>query len=99
MTDPLAVVTGTSSGLGRAVAEGLMALGWQVLGTVRGKRADLAFETITCDVTNDEDVLHLGRYVFERWRRLDAPVNNAAISLTGPIEELDAIDLRLDQSS
>lgn len=94
MTDRVAVVTGTSSGLGRAVAERLVASGWQVLGTVRGEE-DLAFETFTCDVTNDEDVLRLGRYVFDRWGRLDALVNNAGISLTGPIEELDPTEVRL----
>jgi NAD(P)-dependent dehydrogenase (short-subunit alcohol dehydrogenase family) len=91
---PVALVTGTSSGLGRAVAERLTELGWEVLGTLRGDDTDRPFETIHCDVTDDEAVARLGQYVLERWGRLDALVNNAGISLTGPIEELDPKEVR-----
>ena len=97
MTDSLtrtAVVTGTSSGLGRAVAERLAGLGWDVLGTVRGDGAGLPFDTVRCDVTDDEAVTRLGREVLERWGRLDAVVNNAGTALTGPVEELDPAELR-----
>ncbi len=90
-----ALVTGTSSGLGRDVAERLSASGWDVLGTVRGDGAELPFETVRCDVTDDDAVAHLGQHVLERWGRLDALVNNAGIGVTGPIEELEPAELRL----
>jgi NAD(P)-dependent dehydrogenase (short-subunit alcohol dehydrogenase family) len=93
-TTSVALVTGTSSGLGRAVAERLVELGWEVIGTVRGNGTELAFETVHCDVTDDDAVARLGQYVFERWGRLDALVNNAGISLTGPMEELDPKEVR-----
>jgi len=88
------VVTGTSSGLGRGVAERLVALGWDVLGTVRGDVAGLPFDTVRCDVTDDDAVTRLGHEVLERWVRLDALVNNAGLALTGPIEELEPAELR-----
>jgi len=97
MTQPTrrtAIVTGTSSGLGRGVAERLELLGWDVLGTVRGDGTGLPFETVRCDVTDDDAVGRLGRQVLERWGRLDALVNNAGVSLTGPVEELAPAELR-----
>ncbi len=89
-----AIVTGTSSGLGRGVAERLASLGWDVLGTVRGDGTGLPFETVHCDVTDDDAVSSLGQQVLERWGRLDALVNNAGVSLTGPVEELVPEELR-----
>jgi len=89
-----AIVTGTSSGLGRGVAERLASLGWDVLGTVRDDGAGLPFETVRCDVTDDDAVARLGQLVLERWGRLDALVNNAGVSLTGPVEELAPEELR-----
>ena len=97
MSDPVvrtALVTGTSSGLGRSVATRLAALGWDVLGTVRGPEGDLPFDTVRLDVTDDSAVERLGEQVLERWGRLDALVNNAGLAMTGPIEEVTPDELR-----
>lgn len=91
---PTALVTGTSSGLGRGTAEALTAAGWEVLGTVRQDMADLPFETVRCDVTDDDSVEALGHEVMRRWGRLDALVNNAGAALAGPVEELTPDELR-----
>ena len=76
---PRVLVTGTSSGLGRGVAERLLDLGWQVIGTVRdtSAAADLPFETVALDVTDEQAVTSLGHEVMSRWGQLDALVNNA----------------------
>jgi NAD(P)-dependent dehydrogenase (short-subunit alcohol dehydrogenase family) len=95
MTSPrTAIVTGTSSGLGKGVAERLVAIGWDVLGTVRGDGSQLPFETVRCDVTDDAAVSDLGRLALEKWGRLDALVNNAGVALTGPVEEVSSDELR-----
>jgi NAD(P)-dependent dehydrogenase (short-subunit alcohol dehydrogenase family) len=93
-TTRTAIVTGTSSGLGRGVAERLVGLGWDVVGTLRGDVAGLGFDTVRCDVTDDDDVARLGRLVLERWGRLDALVNNAGVAVVGPFEELTPAELR-----
>lgn len=89
-----ALITGTSSGFGRGVAERLTAEGWQVLGTVRSDVTGLPFETVRCDVTVDADVAALGADVLARWGRLDALVNNAGAALAGPVEEVSAEEMR-----
>jgi NAD(P)-dependent dehydrogenase (short-subunit alcohol dehydrogenase family) len=89
-----AIVTGTSSGLGRGVAERLVALGWDVIGTVRGDGSGLPFETVHCDVTDDDQVARLGELVLARWGRLDALVNNAGIAFVGPVEQVAPAELR-----
>jgi NAD(P)-dependent dehydrogenase (short-subunit alcohol dehydrogenase family) len=93
---PLALITGTSSGLGRGAAEKLVALGWDVLGTVldAAQGDGLPYDTVVADVTDDDDVARLGALVSERGGRLDALVNNAGIAMSGPWEEITASELR-----
>ena len=93
---PCALITGTSSGFGRGVAERLHALGWDVLGTVRNaaRSAGLTFETTELDVTDQVAVESLGQEVMSRWGRLDALVNNAGCIINGPVEELTPDELR-----
>ena len=93
---PSVLITGTSSGLGHGVAARLHDLGWDVLGTVL-ERADedrVPWATVVCDVTDDDSVAALGLVVAERFRRLDALVNNAGIAMAGPWEELTPAELR-----
>ena len=90
------VITGTSSGLGRGVAQRLHDLGWDVLGTVldRSDEDTLPWSTVVLDVTDDDAVSALGLVVRERWGALDALVNNAGFAMAGPWEELTAAELR-----
>ena len=92
---PRVLITGTSSGLGRGVAQGLLERGWDVLGTVRdtAKSAAVPFETVALDVTDEDAVSLLGREILSRWGRLDALVNNAGHLINGPVEELRAEEL------
>ncbi len=71
------LVTGASSGIGRATASGLMSRGARVIGVSR--RPDALAEGIVpieADLTRREDILE----VFRQIDRIDALVNNAGIA-------------------
>jgi NAD(P)-dependent dehydrogenase (short-subunit alcohol dehydrogenase family) len=88
---PTVLLSGASSGIGRACAERLGRAGWRVLAGAR-KDADLeelgrlpGVEPLRLDVCSDADVAAAATYAGDR---LDALVNNAGIAITGPLEVL-----------
>jgi len=94
---PLCVVTGASTGLGRAIALQLARAGYAVLAGVRQPAAQSELDAlgmpelwpIRLDVTSDADVLALvERVQAERARgyQLQAVVNNAALCESAPLE-------------
>lgn len=85
-----ALITGTSSGLGRGLAQRLHDRGWDVIGTVREEShgVGLPWTSVLADITSPDDIARLGQIVQSRWGKLDALVNNAGICQIGPWEEL-----------
>lgn len=78
---PVAIVTGTSRGLGRALAAHLVARGFEVHGCSRSPTQ--LFEGYThylCDVGNETEVRDLVSSVRSAAGRLDVLVNNAGVS-------------------
>jgi NAD(P)-dependent dehydrogenase (short-subunit alcohol dehydrogenase family) len=97
----LVVVTGASSGIGRATAQRLASDGFHVLAGVRkqsdGDRiATTGLEPVILDVTNDEHVEDLVQRIANdpAGRPLKAIVNNAGIAVNAPIEVLTLADWR-----
>ncbi|HEX7911648.1 MAG TPA: oxidoreductase [Paraburkholderia sp.] len=84
------VVTGVSSGIGRATAEKFAKRGCRVFGTVRSiaKAAPISgVELIEMDVRNDASVQSGIQTVIDRAGRIEVLVNNAGTSLIGAVEE------------
>jgi len=75
---PSALITGTSQGLGRALAERLLADGWTVHGFARGAQtlAHERFRAHVVDVT-DENAVRAAVAIVAEAGRIDLLVNNA----------------------
>jgi len=84
------VVTGASSGIGRAAARALSEAGFDVIGTSRDSTQVVPLDGVTfldLDVTQDESVNALVADVVARFGRIDVLVNNAGIGMAGAAEE------------
>ncbi|HKN97477.1 MAG TPA: oxidoreductase [Pseudonocardiaceae bacterium] len=96
------LITGTSSGFGRAFAEAVIAHGDSVLAAVTQpeKNADLAeaapdrFRAVKVDVTNPEQVHDAVRAAVETFGRIDVVVNNAGYGLFAGVEEASDEQIR-----
>lgn len=81
MSEPLtrvALVTGASRGIGRAIAERLTRDGFLTMGTCRNRREDVTdFELVECDATDASATRELFTVIKKRYGRLDVLVNNA----------------------
>jgi NAD(P)-dependent dehydrogenase (short-subunit alcohol dehydrogenase family) len=89
-TGRVALVTGASSGIGKAAAHALLDAGFTVYGTSRKaalgeERDEVMF--VRLDVTDDESVAGAVREVLARSARIDVLVNNAGLGITGAAEE------------
>src|SRR5690348_10186747 len=96
------LVTGASSGLGRAIAEAALAGGDTVVAAARGTGglADLAaahpgrVDPVALDVTDTGRAAEVVDGVVERHGRLDVLVNSAGRALVGAVEETTDRELR-----
>jgi short-subunit dehydrogenase len=83
------LVTGVSRGIGKAVAEALVARGYEVYGTARNPltipKKDMipGVRYFPLDLTSERSVTELARKV----RDADVVIHNAGASMTGPAEE------------
>jgi NAD(P)-dependent dehydrogenase (short-subunit alcohol dehydrogenase family) len=93
MDDRTALITGCSSGIGRATAEAFHESGWTVYATSREADdiADLAeqgCETASLDVTVDADIERVVERIEEEAGGVDCLVNNAGYGQYGPLEDV-----------
>lgn len=98
MSQPIAVVTGASSGIGAATARHLADAGYHVFCAARREErvtalaAQIGGTAVRCDVTDPEEVAALAGRVGPR---LDVLVNNAGGAFgASPVTEADADDWR-----
>ena len=97
LQEKVVVVTGASSGLGRAFSEAIAEKGAQVYGLARStdKLADVQqaigerFHPVACDVREEEQVKQAFEGITDEAGRLDVLINNAGLGKFGPVDELE----------
>lgn len=102
----VAVITGGSQGLGRALALVLAGRGWdlalaartmETLTAAGREAASLSGKEpllVACDVSREEDAMRLAQAVEERFGRADVLVNNAGVGDYRPMGEMEPAAMR-----
>jgi NAD(P)-dependent dehydrogenase (short-subunit alcohol dehydrogenase family) len=98
-TAKVALVTGASAGIGKAIVRRLLKDGWTVYGAARrtGQMADIRQEgakVLEMDVTDDASMLNGVQAVLTAEGRIDALVNNAGYGSYGAIEDVPIDEAR-----
>ncbi|OCJ15204.1 short-chain dehydrogenase/reductase [Rhizobium sp. AC44/96] len=96
------LITGTSRGLGRALAEAVLAAGYKLVATARdpSQLEDIKQRyagnvlTIPLDVTDEQSAADAVKAAVETFGRLDVLVNNAGYGDVGSIEDTTLADFR-----
>lgn len=96
----VAVVTGGAAGMGRGIAERMIAAGMQVViadveaDALAATAAELGIEGIRTDVTRFEDMKALAHQVVERFGAVHIVCNNAGVGPVGAIADMTLDDWR-----
>ena len=101
-----AIITGGYRGLGLAMAEGLASAGANIVivsrnkadGLIAAKQIEKSYGVraiaIGADVSIEEQTLDMAKEAIDTFGKIDILINNAGISVRGPIEEVTAEDFR-----
>lgn len=86
-----AVVTGASSGIGKAIAEALLQEGMHVAGWQRSAAniQHSQYTNITCNVGKQMEVLHAADETVKRLGGIDVLINNAGLGYFGKMHLMD----------
>jgi short-subunit dehydrogenase len=98
MQNKVVVITGASSGIGKALAEKYASEGWNLalaarrierLQELEKQFPQIEILTVKTDVTIESDCKNLIEKTIEKFGRIDILINNAGISMRAVLENLD----------
>ena len=94
MSNRTVLITGCSSGIGRATAHAFLDEEWRVYATARNpadvqQLGEAGCDIATLDLTEPDDVERVVGRVIEEEGRIDALVNNAGYGQHGPLEDIE----------
>lgn len=87
------IITGASSGIGKALAEYFGKTGHKVYGFSRKIIASESFTSISVDITQKEAIHNAVTSVMDAEGRIDCLINNAGMGMVGPVEDAQAEDI------
>jgi NAD(P)-dependent dehydrogenase (short-subunit alcohol dehydrogenase family) len=101
-TDKVWLITGSSTGFGRALAQAALEQGYRVVATarqpeqlqeLRDRYPDRVL-TVALDVTNEQSVQQAVAAAIDAYDRIDVLVNNAGYGLMGAVEEVSLAEIK-----
>ncbi len=105
MGERVAIVTGSTSGIGEATARALQAEGYRlIVNSARSAEAghnlaaELGAEYVNADVARESEANAVVSRALEKWGRADVVVNCAGRTVQVPFDALDAINSQLFES-
>lgn len=92
----IVLVTGASSGIGKAIANYLADHNYTVYGTSRNPKpaSDIRFNLLALDVLNPDSIEQAVAAIISKETKIDVLVNNAGMGITGPIEDTPTEEMR-----
>jgi len=94
------LITGASSGLGKAMANYLLKMGHRVYGTSRKPSENsVSFNLIEMDITDDESVRFAVSKVIDAEGRIDVLINNAGMGIGGALENFTEYEAHLQMNT
>ena len=90
------LITGASSGIGKAIGDYLCQNGYLVYGTSRNPNhyPNSKFELLSVDVRDTVSIKSAVSYIIKKSGRLDVVINNAGVGITGALEEIPNSEIR-----
>ena len=90
------LITGGSSGIGKAIGDFLFHKGFTVYGTSRNpeKVSNSLFPLIALDVREVASIQSAVATIIQEAGRLDIVINNAGVGITGPLEEIPMEEIK-----
>lgn len=91
----IVLITGSTSGIGRTLAEGFLAAGAEVWGhgpapaPMEGLEQVLSGRVVAADFTQPEQIEAMAAALLQKLARLDVLINNAGIEIIMPLERWD----------
>lgn len=93
------LITGTSSGIGRATVIRFQRAGWNVAATMRHPEKETELQALNnvvvfpLDVTDQNSINLAVEQVIKEFGQIDVLLNNAGYGLAGPLEAVDPVQL------
>ncbi|MDX1461971.1 MAG: SDR family NAD(P)-dependent oxidoreductase, partial [Marinirhabdus sp.] len=91
------LITGASSGIGKAIGVHLHEAGYTVYGTSRNPskyKETVPFPLLRLEVTDTQSISEAVSQMVSSTNRIDVLINNAGVGITGPVEETPTDEIR-----
>lgn len=90
------LITGGSSGIGKAIGDFLVDKGFTVYGTSRNPEniSQSKFPLVALDVRKTETIYSCIGEILAKSGRIDVVINNAGVGITGPLEEIPTEEIK-----